>query len=158
MGFELWIVNNGTIFDNILVTDSIDYAKEQAEKLWRPTSKDEKEKKEAWDKEVRLPAIFRSAHAPASCLALATLHSSAYDPHGRISPPMRPRRKMTRLQRRRRRRKTSCRLAQHEVKCALRVDSGPSGAGMRTCVHALDFDMCCVRSQEGRGERQCENE
>ena len=51
MGFELWVVNNGTIFDNILVTDSLDYAKEQGEKLWRPTSKGEKEKKEAWDKE-----------------------------------------------------------------------------------------------------------
>jgi calreticulin len=51
VGFELWIVNNGTIFDNILVTDSLDHAKEQAEKLWRPTSKGEKEKKEAWDKE-----------------------------------------------------------------------------------------------------------
>jgi len=51
VGFELWIVNNGTIFDNILVTDDLAYAKEQAEKLWRPTSKGEKEKKEAWDKE-----------------------------------------------------------------------------------------------------------
>merc|ERR1712196_102021 len=51
VGFELWIVNNGTIFDNILVTDDIEYAKEQGEKLWRPTSKGEKEKKEAWDKE-----------------------------------------------------------------------------------------------------------
>jgi|Transcript_64184 calreticulin len=51
LGFELWIVNNGTIFDNILVTDDIEYAKAQGEKLWRPTSKGEKEKKEAWDKE-----------------------------------------------------------------------------------------------------------
>merc|ERR1719356_2113302 len=51
VGYELWIVNNGTIFDNILVTDSLEYAKEQGEKLWRPTSKGEKEKKEAWDKE-----------------------------------------------------------------------------------------------------------
>jgi len=51
VGFELWIVNNGTIFDNILVTDSIDFAKEQGEKLWRPTKDGEKEKKEAWDKE-----------------------------------------------------------------------------------------------------------
>merc|ERR1719327_2595554 len=49
IGFELWIVNNGTIFDNILVTDSLEYAKEQGEKLWRPTQKGEKE--EAWDKE-----------------------------------------------------------------------------------------------------------
>jgi calreticulin len=51
VGYELWIVNNGTIFDNILVTDDLEYAKAQGEKLWRPTSKGEKEKKEAWDKE-----------------------------------------------------------------------------------------------------------
>jgi len=51
VGFELWVVNNGTIFDNILVTDDLDYAKAQAEKLWRPTKDGEKEKKEAWDKE-----------------------------------------------------------------------------------------------------------
>ena len=51
VGFELWVVNNGTIFDNILVTDDLEYAKAQGEKLWRPTSKGKKEKKEAWDKE-----------------------------------------------------------------------------------------------------------
>ena len=51
VGFELWIVNNGTIFDNILVTDDIEYAKAQGEKLWRPTSKAEKDIKEKWDKE-----------------------------------------------------------------------------------------------------------
>merc|ERR1711920_643553 len=51
VGYELWIVNNNTIFDNILVTDDIEYAKAQAEKLWRPTSKGEKEVKEKWDKE-----------------------------------------------------------------------------------------------------------
>merc|ERR1712048_180231 len=50
VGFELWIVNNGTIFDNILVTDDIEYAKKKAEEVWRPTSKGEKEVKEAWDK------------------------------------------------------------------------------------------------------------
>merc|ERR1712196_352407 len=46
VGYELWIVNNGTIFDNILVTDDIEYAKAQGEKLWRPTSKGEKGDKE----------------------------------------------------------------------------------------------------------------
>ena len=51
VGFELWIVNNGTIFDNILVTDDLEYAKKQGEKLWRPTSKAEKDIKEKWDKE-----------------------------------------------------------------------------------------------------------
>merc|ERR1711972_824925 len=51
VGYGLWIVNNGTIFDNILVTDDLEYAKAQGEKLWRPTSKGEKEVKEKWDKE-----------------------------------------------------------------------------------------------------------
>jgi len=50
VGFELWIVNNGTIFDNILVTDDLDYAIKQGEKLWKPTADGEKEKKEEWDK------------------------------------------------------------------------------------------------------------
>jgi len=50
VGYELWIVNNGTIFDNILVTDDIEYAKAQAEKLWRPTKDGEKAVKEEWDK------------------------------------------------------------------------------------------------------------
>jgi len=60
VGFELWIVNNGTIFDNILVTDDIEYAKAQGEKLWRPTSKGEKEVKEKWDK------LNKPADEPAS--------------------------------------------------------------------------------------------
>merc|ERR1711972_191227 len=55
VGYELWIVNNGTIFDNILVTDDLEYAKAQGEKLWRPTSKGEKAVKEEWDK-VNKPA------------------------------------------------------------------------------------------------------
>jgi calreticulin len=55
VGYELWIVNNGTIFDNILVTDDIEVAKAQGEKLWRPTKDGEKAAKEAWDK-VNKPA------------------------------------------------------------------------------------------------------
>jgi len=51
VGYELWIVNNGTIFDNILVTDDLAYAQAQGEKLWLPTSEGEKESKEKWDKE-----------------------------------------------------------------------------------------------------------
>merc|ERR1712072_1635091 len=51
VGFELWIVNNGTIFDNILVTDDLEYAKAQGKKLWEPTPEGEKDVKEKWDKE-----------------------------------------------------------------------------------------------------------
>jgi len=51
VGYELWIVNNGTIFDNILVTDDLAYAVAQGEKLWKPTKDGEKDVKEKWDKE-----------------------------------------------------------------------------------------------------------
>ena len=50
VGFEVWTVNNGTIFDNILVTDDVDYAKAQADRLWKATSEGEKAAKEAWTK------------------------------------------------------------------------------------------------------------
>merc|ERR1712178_657955 len=46
-GFELWQVKSGTVFDNILITDSI----EEAEAALDNTIKDaEKEQKEAADK------------------------------------------------------------------------------------------------------------
>ena len=34
IGFELWQVKSGTIFDNILVTDDVEYAKKFAEDTW----------------------------------------------------------------------------------------------------------------------------
>ena len=43
-------MNNGSIFDNILICDSYEYAKEQAEKTWKLTADKEKEAKEAWEK------------------------------------------------------------------------------------------------------------
>merc|ERR1719343_308663 len=33
-GFEIWQVKSGTIFDNIIITDSLDEAKEFAEATW----------------------------------------------------------------------------------------------------------------------------
>merc|ERR1711998_2557 len=50
VGFELWTVNNGTIFDNIVVCDDLEYAKSFAEKTWKKTSEGEKAAKEVWDK------------------------------------------------------------------------------------------------------------
>jgi len=46
VGFELWQVKAGTIFDNILVTDSVSEANEHAEKTWAKTVKGEKKAKE----------------------------------------------------------------------------------------------------------------
>merc|ERR1711937_141766 len=55
VGFELWTVNGGSIFDNILVTDDKKYADKMAEKTWKKIKGDEgageKEAKEAWKKE-----------------------------------------------------------------------------------------------------------
>lgn len=42
VGFELWQVKAGTIFDNILVTDDRKYAKEFAEKTWGASKEAEK--------------------------------------------------------------------------------------------------------------------
>merc|ERR1711871_1790742 len=51
VGFELWTVNNGTIFDNIYVGDSIADAKAMADATWGKIKDDEKAAKEAWDME-----------------------------------------------------------------------------------------------------------
>jgi calreticulin len=50
VGFELWTVNSGSIFDNILVTDSLDTAWEHADAHWQKSTDGEKEAKEAFDK------------------------------------------------------------------------------------------------------------
>jgi len=50
VGFELWTVNAGSIFDNILVTDDKAYADAQAEKTWAKIKEGEKEAKDAWKK------------------------------------------------------------------------------------------------------------
>lgn len=49
VGFELWTVNNGSVFDNILLCDSFEHAKTVGEKLKTLLEK-EKEAKKAWDK------------------------------------------------------------------------------------------------------------
>jgi calreticulin len=53
VGFELWQVKSGSIFDNIIVTDSVEEAKEFADATWGKTHKDEKTHKEEQDKKQR---------------------------------------------------------------------------------------------------------
>jgi len=53
VGFELWQVKSGTIFDNILVTDSLEEANAHAEATWAKTTKGEKVMKEEQDKKQR---------------------------------------------------------------------------------------------------------
>jgi calreticulin len=49
VGFDLWQVKAGTIFDNILVTDDVDYAKKFAEDTWGANKEKEKKMKESID-------------------------------------------------------------------------------------------------------------
>jgi len=62
VGFELWTVNNGTIFDNILITDDVEYAAAQAEKLFVPTMAGEKAAKEAWVEHKKHKEAFPEDH------------------------------------------------------------------------------------------------
>jgi len=49
IGFDLWQVKSGTIFDNVLITDSLDEAKAHAEQTFEPLREAEKQKKEEHD-------------------------------------------------------------------------------------------------------------
>merc|ERR1712225_188621 len=50
VGFELWTVNKGSIFDNIYVGNSLDDAKALAESTWSKVKDLEKDAKEAYKK------------------------------------------------------------------------------------------------------------
>jgi len=50
VGFELWVVNSGSIISNILITDSVEEAKAHADKTFTPAFIEaEKAAKKAWD-------------------------------------------------------------------------------------------------------------
>merc|ERR1712110_1214228 len=49
LGFDLWQVKSGTIFDNVLITDDAEHAKKVGEELWAVTKEAEKEAKSAGD-------------------------------------------------------------------------------------------------------------
>merc|ERR1711871_647068 len=53
VGFELWTVNNGSIFDNIYIGNSTDEANALADSTWKKFKDDEKKAKEAWDAEKK---------------------------------------------------------------------------------------------------------
>jgi len=53
VGFDVWQVKSGTIFDNILITDDVEYATQHAEKTWKSQVDGEKAAKEKADEEKR---------------------------------------------------------------------------------------------------------
>merc|ERR1711918_242877 len=53
VGIEAWQVKSGTLFDNILITDDVEYATAHAEKTWKAQKDGEKAMKEKADEEER---------------------------------------------------------------------------------------------------------
>jgi len=53
LGLDLWQVKSGSIFDNILLTDDVEEAKQQAEDTWGKTKEGEKKMKEDQDEEEK---------------------------------------------------------------------------------------------------------
>ncbi|CAH8657644.1 unnamed protein product [Schistosoma rodhaini] len=75
VGFDLWQVDSGSIFDNILITDSPDFAKEEGERLWRKrydaevakeqsSAKDDKEESEETKEPKELPDDAKASDEP----------------------------------------------------------------------------------------------
>ena len=56
LGFDLWQVKSGTIFDNVLITDDAEHAKKVGEELWAVTKDAEKKMKDEQDEEERKKA------------------------------------------------------------------------------------------------------
>merc|ERR1711874_577409 len=56
IGFDLWQVKSGTIFDNLIITDDPAAAKKAGEDLWAVTKDAEKKMKDAQDEEERKKA------------------------------------------------------------------------------------------------------
>merc|ERR1711871_1938901 len=53
VGIDVWQVKSGTIFDDILVTDDVDYAKAHGEKTWKAKKDGERAAKDKADEEKR---------------------------------------------------------------------------------------------------------
>merc|ERR1712022_39876 len=53
VGIDVWQVKSGTIFDNILITDDVEYATAHAEKTWKAQKDGEKAAKEKANEEKR---------------------------------------------------------------------------------------------------------
>merc|ERR1712201_7940 len=56
IGFDLWQVKSGTIFDNVMITDDPEAAKKAGEDLWTVTKDAEKKMKDEQDEEERKKA------------------------------------------------------------------------------------------------------
>merc|ERR1712008_396772 len=56
LGFDLWQVKSGTIFDNVLITDDVAEAKKIGDETWGATKDPEKAMKDSQDEEEKAKA------------------------------------------------------------------------------------------------------
>ena len=63
LGFDLWQVKAGTIFDNLLITDDPAVAKKAGEDLWAVTKEAEKKMKDEQDEEEKKKAEEEAKNA-----------------------------------------------------------------------------------------------
>merc|ERR1711981_901738 len=61
IGFDLWQVKSGTIFDNVLITDDVEEAKRVGEETWGQTKEPEKKMKDEQDEEEKKKAEAEAA-------------------------------------------------------------------------------------------------
>ena len=66
IGFDLWQVKSGTIFDNILLTDDEKYAEEVGNETWGKTKEPELKAKEKLDEEERKQEELKRKEAEAN--------------------------------------------------------------------------------------------
>jgi len=65
LGFDLWQVKSGTIFDNVLITDDVAEAKKIGDETWGATKDPEKAMKDSQDEEEKAKAEAEAAAAGA---------------------------------------------------------------------------------------------
>merc|ERR1712110_226084 len=65
IGFDLWQVKSGTIFDNVLITDDVAEAKKIGDETWGATKDPEKAMKDSQDEEEKAKAEAEAAAAGA---------------------------------------------------------------------------------------------
>merc|ERR1712106_713663 len=65
LGFDLWQVKSGTIFDNVLITDDVAEAKKIGDETWGATKAPEKAMKDEQDEVEKTKAEAEAAEAGA---------------------------------------------------------------------------------------------
>jgi hypothetical protein len=115
VAFDLWQVKSGTIFDNLLITDSVEEAKAHAADTYEPLHEAEKKEKEKFEAEEKArleeEEKKRKVRMGRKLAAFNHLNSRKRKPTRRI--PTKTRKMMMQRTRRRPRRRMNCNPEMH---------------------------------------------